>query len=160
MLKLADLLEGDIPSLHYESSLEKHDIGDIEEAIEKLARNFYAEADMQAQAEQQALENQQANAALAQEVAALEMRLSGGGGGSSEPPNMYNTRENASGFEVPDLCPPGMYYDPVHQVCSPNLVDDPQQGYGQVCPDGYVYDAEHGVCTNYMTPDPQAYFPR
>lgn len=153
MQRKASLLEGTI-----EASIEKEELGDIEEAIERLAVKYASPRsdEIAQQAAQSAQTNALVDAELAQQIAQIELQLSGGG----SPMNNYTQVNNASGVGVPNLCPPGSYYDPVHQICQPNLTSTPEGGYGQVCPDGYVYDPVHGVCTNHMTPTPPPYFPR
>lgn len=42
------------------------------------------------------------------------------------------------------------YYDPVHQICQPNLPAYPPQGYTQSCSDGAFYDSTHRICQGYV----------
>lgn len=56
----------------------------------------------------------------------------------------------------PATCDGGSgYYDPVHQICQPNMPADPQPGYGRFCDGESYYDPAHGICA----PNEPAYPP-
>ena len=60
----------------------------------------------------------------------------------------------------PATCDGGSgYYDPVHQICQPNMPGDPQPGYGQFCDGGNFYDPTHGVCAPYAPAYPPPMYP-
>lgn len=57
---------------------------------------------------------------------------------------------STNGPNGPATCDGGSgYYDPVHQICQPNMPGDPQPGYGRFCDGGNYYDPAHGVCAPY-----------
>lgn len=143
-------------------SIEKEEIGDIEEAIERLSSLHAVESQIERLATPippPAAPNSNAayDAQLAQEALDVGQALAGQGEGAagSIPPGA-----SSSGINLPGLCPDGYFYDPVHQICQPYPVANPPSGYEQVCPDGYAYDPVHQVCTPYMTVQPPAFFPR
>ena len=60
----------------------------------------------------------------------------------------------------PATCDGGSgYYDPVHQICQPNMPGSPQPGYGQFCGDGNYYDPAHQVCAPYPPAYPPPMYP-